>query len=270
MEYGAQPLRPYSPDRLSGYFDAFVQNTQTMHDPSTWNSTLLCLKNQKGYLEDLLSKTATTLNALRDKQTRNERALSTNPAPRTKKKKILQNRWRTDKTITTCENEERVILDCLQVCSSNISTLESLFSPPDASSTAAEYNSGTSAYTESIDTDFDWNNGWADGGGVSPFQRECRNPLLMDDIPPEAGLESMARTDEPKRPLIPPRVHSPPPSVALLAVPPNTAYSQFHHSTLSPAAACFEPSITHSTPLEEKPIDLDKLSISGLLATKRV
>lgn len=278
MDSGAHPVNPYSPRRISGCFDAFVQNTQATQDPSTWMTTLTCLRNQKGYLEDVLSKTSTTLNALRDRQTRNERALSTNPTPRSRKKKILQNRWRTDKTIKTCENEERVVLDCLHVCQNNISTLESIIHPTDTSSIAAENTSSPyQSYwdTNPTSTDFDWN-GWADDGGISPFQRACQRPMSRDGISPEAGLENAALgvpvTTGKRLRRLPPR--SRPPLQASDMVPPpppNTAYTQFH-STLSPEAACFEPSVMHNAPhvVEQGRKELDKLSISGLLASKRV
>ncbi|KAF2799875.1 hypothetical protein K505DRAFT_230137 [Melanomma pulvis-pyrius CBS 109.77] len=250
-----------------------------MHEPSTWTTTLTCLQNQKGYLDGLLSKTATTLNALRDKQSRNDRVLSTNPGPRPKKKKMLQNRWRTDKTIKTCENEEKVILDCLRVCEDNIRTLESILNPQGTFATVAEYNLSNSkcSYRESAITDFDWN-GWADEGPASPFHRERHHALILDEIPPEAYLDD-ASCDRPdtattapasnRPPPFPPRVGAPPSSM-LPPVPPNTTHRQFHHSVLSPEAACFEPSITHFTYAEEGAKNLDKLSISGLLASKRM
>jgi hypothetical protein len=268
MEYGVQLVKPFSPRRLSGYFNTFAQKTHTMQGSSTWTTTLTCLKSQKGYLEDLLSKTATTLNALRDKQGSNDRRLSTRLGPCSKKKKILQNRWRTAKTIKTCENEEKAILNCLQVCENNIHTLESMVYLMGTRTTVAEYNSSNSnwSYTDSAMAEFDWD-GWADEGHMSPFHRQSQRQhalLMLDGIPPEAPVHG------PKRPpMLRPRVHAPP-SAKLPPVPPNTALPQRHHSLLSPEATSFEPHMTHSPTLERRQKELDKLSISGLLASKRM
>lgn len=275
MQHRVPPVNPYAPRRLSGYFDAFVQNTQSKHDPSMWVPTLNCLHGQRGYLEDLLSKTVTTLNVLRDKQTRNERALSTNPSPRSRKKKILQNKWRTNKTIQTCENEERVILDCLQVCVNNISTLEAILSPTELSSSMADYDYDPNrSYADLEDTSVDWR-GWTDGAVFSSLQKGRERSPSVDEIPPDTcleidGFEDLAITDAKRPPPLPPRSRVPlveagPP------VPPNTALTQFSNSSLSAAAAVFEPSITHTPHIdEEMPTELDKLSISGLLASKRM
>ncbi|KAH7130121.1 hypothetical protein B0J11DRAFT_503921 [Dendryphion nanum] len=281
MEHDVQPVNSYSPQRLSGYFDAFVQSTQAVYPQDNWMATLSCLRDQRGYLESLLSKTATTLNALRDRQDKNEWALNANPTPRTKKKKIQQNRWRTNRTIQRCENEEKVILECLQVCNSNISTLESILLPIDSSSTAAEYNShGTylESYleTDSTATGIDWNgwNGWVDGGETSPFQRRCNKPLMVDDIPPEEAFLERSMSCR-KLPPLPPRAAlAVPLSTSLPPAPPKSAYIQFHHSMLSPEATCFESKVLHVNGGAKSPcgetLRLDKLSISGLMASKRV
>jgi hypothetical protein len=262
MEYGVQLVRPYSPRRLSRYLYDFVQNTQTMQDASTWMTTLTCLKSQKRYLDDLLTKTATTLNALRDKQGRNDCLLSATFGPRSKKKKLLQNRWRTDKTIKTCENEEKAILDCLKVCENNMHTLESIVYPIPVGicTTAAEYNSGNSewSYTEPATTNFEWN-GWTDDGTMSPFHRQRQGQyalIMLDEIPPEAHVH------EPERP--PPLRSSvqAPPSAKLLSVPPNTALPRCRYSVLRPEATSFEPHMTHSATVERRRKELDKLSTS--------
>ncbi|KAF2690519.1 hypothetical protein K458DRAFT_288892 [Lentithecium fluviatile CBS 122367] len=237
-----------------------------------WISTLDCLRSQKGYLDNLLSKTAVTLNALRERQTRNERALSTNPTPRSKRKKIQQNKWRTNKTIQTCENEERAILDCLQVCSNNISTLESIINPTDLSSTAVECTV-SNPYALSDTTSFDWN-GWTDNAAISPFQRDRERPLPMDEIPPETPVaQTRFRYMSPtlrRPPPLPLRAHRDP-TALVPPVPPNTAHSQFSHSALSPEAAVIEPSVTHVPHCDDElPRELDKLSISGLLSSKRM
>ncbi|KAF2871375.1 hypothetical protein BDV95DRAFT_606813 [Massariosphaeria phaeospora] len=271
MAPGVQCMNHYCPERLSGYSGSYVPNTQAIYNSADWMSTLTSLQNEKGYLEGLLSKTVTTLNALRDKQTRNERSLIANPSPRTKKKKIQQNRWRTDKTIKTCEKEEKTVLDCLQVCKNNISTLETIFKQMEMSSTAADcYSSDRCSYSESATTAFDWN-GWADEGDMSPFQKRSHRAFSFPSIPPEVRVDEIhlgeavaAETRRPPR--LPPRRRAPPPAAVLPPVPPNSAHIQFHHSTLSPDAACFEPSITHYPHADKKP-ELDKLSISGLLSS---
>ena len=270
MEHGVGPTPLYYPQRPFEYWDSYPPFAQPRCDPGNWMNTLASLRDQQGYLEHLLSKTATTLNALRDRQTRNERALSTNPRPRAKKKKILQNRWRTDKTIKTCENEERVIVNCLQACRRNINTLEAVVQST-APSTAAEYVSCAGyCYTDtaSTATEFDWN-GWADDNSVSPFQKHCHHSFMVDEVAPDSDLKG-PRPDNAvptnrKGPPVPPLARStvPPP-------PPNTARPRFY-SLLSPEAACFEPSVTGDEfPCTGTRNAIDKLSISGLLASKRV
>lgn len=266
MEYSVQPDNPYSPIRPSGYFDTFVHNTQSMHDPTMLDSTLNCLRGQKQYLDELLSKTAVTLNALRDRQTRNDRILSAHPAPRSKRKKIQQNRYKTGKTIKTCENEERAIFSCLQVCETNIHTLEAILYPPDLSSwTSTDYYSNNS-YMESDRGSLDWN-GWTDDSPISPFKRERERPLPMDEIPPETPLPAEyvdIKHNHP--PPLPPRLDIACSSVLPL-VPPNSAYTNF---AFSPEATTFEPSTTQiQLPVARLSKELDKLTISGYLAAKR-
>ncbi|KAJ4352529.1 uncharacterized protein N0V89_007878 [Didymosphaeria variabile] len=265
MEYGLPPIKPYSPDRLSGYFDAFVHNTRTMQDVNTWLPTLNSLRGQKDYLEELLSKTATTLNALRDRQTRNQRVLDTNPTPRSKRKKIQQNRWRTCKTIHTCENEEKVILDCLKVCENNIHTLEAIICPPETPWTRAEYYSSNS-YVDSDTTSFDWQ-GWTEDVAVSPFEKTRIRPLPLDDIAPDT-VASVYAGAETRRPPPPPLRPVSEIDSALPPAPPNSAYTNF---TLSPEATAFKPHGAHlQLPVARLTKELDKLTISGFLASKRM
>lgn len=245
-----------------------------MYELSGWGATLVCLREEKGYLEGLLSKTATTLNALRERQTRNERTLDSHTLSKHKKKKVLQARWRVNKTIQTCEKEERVILDCLQVCTSNINTLQAMLSPEDQSSMAAEYDSSTS-FVGSEQTAFSWA-GWTDNSPISPFQKSREGPFATDEVAPETHLEgveadhvSMAGVN---RPLPPRPLALAAPAETMCLVPPNTARTEYLHSALSPEAAVFEPSVTHNAPDDNKGLarELDKLSISGLLASKRM
>lgn len=280
MEYGVRPAGSYHPRRPSGYFDAFVQDTQITQNSGTWLMTLACLKSQKRYLDDVLSKTATTLNALRDRQSRNDRVLSATLGPRSKKKKISQNRWRTDKTIKTCENEERVIVECLQVCENNIHTLESILYPMGTWTTVASRNLAHSkhSHTDSATTNFDWN-GWEDEGPTSPFQRQKQqHALILDEIPPEAHIHGISvgspstfrKAFAPRHPPpLSPCVHARP-LERLLPVPPGAAQLQSHHSVLSPEATPFEPHRSQTPIIERTQIELDKLSISGLLASKRM
>ncbi|KAL5426543.1 hypothetical protein PMIN04_001858 [Paraphaeosphaeria minitans] len=264
MGYGERPVNPYSPDRLSGYFDAFVHNTQTMHNLNTWAPTLNGLRGQKGYLEGLLSKTVTKLNALRDRQTRNQRILSTNPTPRTKRKKIQQDRWRTSKTIQTCENEEKAILDCLQVCENNIHTLEAIIYPPVLSfNGAGQY--GSNSYGEPDTTSFG-RQGWADDVDISSLEQTGRGPLLLGGV--SADTTASCTEVEIRRPSpLPPR-SVPGPKSAFLVAPPVSAHTDF---MLSPEAATFEPSAAHlQLPVTQLTRELDKLTISGFLASKRM
>ncbi|KAL5379260.1 hypothetical protein DPSP01_008535 [Paraphaeosphaeria sporulosa] len=248
MDYGVRPVISYSPDRLSDCFDACVHNTQMMHNLEKWGPALHNLRGQKGYLEGMLSKTVTTLNALRDRQTRNQCILSTNPTPRTKRKKIQQDRWRTDKTIQTCENEEKIILDCLRVCENNIQTLEAIIYPPESSLNSAEHY-GSNSYGELDTASFDWQ-GWTDDLVISPFERTRTGPLPLDEVSPD----TMAGCTQPRS--------------AFLVAPPNSAYTKFMPR---PEATTFKPSAAHmQLSVTQLARELDKLTISGFLASKRM
>lgn len=80
------PFPCYTEDLPDSYF-TLVQYTGWTLDPS-WTNKLAELREQSRYLEDFLSKKGTILNALRDRETRNERLLSLNPTLRAKRKKI--------------------------------------------------------------------------------------------------------------------------------------------------------------------------------------
>ena len=204
-------------------------------------AALVHLRNQEVYLEDLLSKTAITLNALRDRQTRNERALKENSGPRSKRKKIQQNHWRTDRTIRARENEERILVDCLRVCRFNIRTLERIAFATYVPSTGAGYGGSASlslieseSATATTETEFDWN-GWVNPGDVSPFYPRARRTALNDNVSPETDLvDDMAVAKVP--PAFPPRSNLDPPGP-----PPNSATTQ-RLFPLSPVAPSFEPS----------------------------
>jgi hypothetical protein len=270
------------PFPLAGYTGILVQNTPSMLDTQIWTSMLSSLHSQRCYLNDLLSKTAITLNVLRERRTRNERALSKSPTPRSKRKKIQQNRWRTNRTIQTCENEERVILDCLKVCNSNINILETIVNPQVPSSTVFDYTSSNSM-VDSGPNSFDWG-GWTDDTPVSPFVKTRVRSLPMEEISPETPL-SKTEFDSPspgstRRPS-PQATRSPAGAATLPPLVPsdpvNPAFTHFEEtlfrdefsSVLSPEAAAFEPSLTRrQSDDNELPRKLDKLSISGLLASK--
>lgn len=230
-----------------------MQYTGWMLDPS-WTNKFVELREQKRYLEEFLSKKVTTLNTLRDKETRNERALSLNPTPRSKRKKIQQNNFRTRKTIKQCESEERAALDCLRVCYQNISILALLLNPTEASSTytAGELSCSASRScleTESSATDVDWN-GWTEDGEISPFLRKPQRFAMMDEIAPETPVDEqrpmlrISTANKPPARLS--RVDAPVPSPP----PPNTARGTQFFSSLSPMAKSFQPGSVCET-LEE-------------------
>lgn len=234
-----------------------------MQHSNTWIPTLNNLREQRSYLEGLLAKTVTTLNALRDRQTRTQRILSTNPAPRTRRKKIQQDRWRTSKTIQNCENEEKIILDCMEVCDTNIRTLEAIVYVPRSSWHSTECYSSNS-YLESDATSPDWR-GWTDDVVVSPFEQTRTGPLPLDDIAPDTTA-GYAEAQFRRLSTLPLQLPSDRKSINLIA-PPNSAYTEF---TLSPEAATFKPSTGYQKlPVRQLTRELDKLTISGFLASKR-
>jgi hypothetical protein len=249
MEYGTPSanLHP-SPYGHSDQFNSCFNHTQRMYDPVTWAPTLSCLHGQKDYLEELLSKTATTLNALRDRQTRNERVLSAHAVPRSKRKKVQQNRWRTSKTIQTCENEERVILDCLQVCESNIYTLEALINSPNMTDPSEGLSFGDTHTDPEVEW-LDWK-GWTDDAPVSPFKRNRERLLPMDDVPPEMEVPGHPEARNERRPF-------------------GADITQ-DQGTLRAEALEFKPGAVHlRQPVTVLAKELDKLTISSFLAAKR-
>ncbi|KAF2203186.1 hypothetical protein GQ43DRAFT_278625 [Delitschia confertaspora ATCC 74209] len=254
---------------MLGLFDTFEWNMNGINHSSTWTSTLVVLRDQKQYLEGLLSNTATTLNALRDKQSRYERALSNNQtAPRSKKKKIQHSKWRTGKTIEICENEERILVDCLQVCQNSIHTLETICNPGHYSSTAAVLATTPSpvTYSTSATTDFEWSR-WPDNQDRSQFPKGSRICGIPHEIPPE--VTDVTDFYIKRRSPLPPRSQNS--QAAVPPVPPNSAFEPAFKteksSTLSPKAAVFEPSAIQYVKEDDSAYaDLDKLTISGLLA----
>ncbi|KAF2492219.1 hypothetical protein BU16DRAFT_584346 [Lophium mytilinum] len=223
-----------------------------------WAPDTARLQTQKSYLEELLSTTATTLHTLREKQTRTDRILATGPSPRTKKKRIMQTRWRTGKTIKTCENEERVILDCLKVCNNNLQALQNLEAcnyPAFAEPSFTPLSWYSNATPDTRGADF-WN---GFGDECSPFQKQSQYLTAQDvEVAPhltyeEAVLETLQLS---ARPLVDIPVRR---ARRLACREPQT-------SLLSPLAATFEP--------DEKKHGIapvkDKLTLAGLLSSNRV
>jgi hypothetical protein len=99
---------------------------------------------------------------------------------------------------------------------------------------------------------------WMDGRKPSFTFSE---KVMSEEIPPDHLVDGDASLAGKKPPPLPLRAHVAPSAEPLL-VPPNTAKS---YTALSPGVTGFEPNITHGHSPE-----IDKLSISGLLASKRV
>lgn len=244
---------PYYAPQFPGYLDTFVPQSSTVQDASAWMPTLNALRGQRGYLENLLAKAATKINALRDKQMRNERIASANPEyPRAKRKKISQNQWRTNKTIKTCENEEKVILECLQVCRCNIDTLESLLYPAGCPPGIVDLNSPNS-YAGSDFSGVQWTSGWTDDDEpISPFVPSRGGPIVYRDVAPNHRFSQGL--------LLPDYEHKYPSSL----VPDLKAGS----TLLSAQAPTFIPSFNDRQPKDGGITRIiDKLSISGLLSS---
>ncbi|KAF2020111.1 hypothetical protein BU24DRAFT_419686 [Aaosphaeria arxii CBS 175.79] len=146
-----------------------------------------------------------------------------------------------------------------------------------STTTTAYTPSGSYLEIDTPGTEFDWN-GWGHGE-TSPFQQGCRNTLSTDEIPPDRCAQD-ARIPKLQSPSRKPSHLSvqckiePPCQQSFPLAPPNTAYTPFCHSTLSPVAANFEPRVMHEpSNLREAsvtPPQLDKLSISGFLGSKSV
>jgi hypothetical protein len=337
MEYSDAMNHTYPTSGRLGPWNTAYHLDDYAYAPNPQNpsliSTLNDLYTQRTYLSNLLSRTAVSLNALRERQTKNRRALDTNPTSRSKRKKIEQNAYRTGKTIKTAENEEQVLLDCLRVCCVNIQMVEGMLGihhgiPPNMGLGMAAGNTNCSAVTTAVgeegvgncglssswdsteprcgesygetdatssaDDDMKWN-GWADGDCVSPFQRKATRPVIFDEIPPETPIDekgpqlhdalvasavaaaaaaaaaTVTAGTMKRPPALPPRANRtvPPPP------PPNTGRStQSFSSSLCPLATCFEPGdppvLRTASQGADSTKKLDKLSITGMLASKRV
>jgi hypothetical protein len=101
------------------------------------------LQHEREFLENGLANCVTYLHALRKKQARNERRLSTDPSlPRKKRKKIQQNKRELEKEIKHQERDEQAFLNNLQACKTNIYVAETV-SSPSASLTAPDLASSS-------------------------------------------------------------------------------------------------------------------------------
>lgn len=264
---------PYSP--YSGYFEGAYPDSQTNYDTNNCFADLSSLYLSRTYLEGALAKTTITLNTLRDRQTRNERLLSTCAGPRSKKKKIKQNKWNTGKTIETCEREERAFFDCLQVCIGNIQMLEAIVHSTNTSLVSGHGCSNSNTCSDA--TSFDWQ-GWTDNAIVSPFEKEARHTFSIDEIAPEVCREyaisnkvaAEARRVSAQRPSArTPRANRTCVST-VYPVPIDTTFSYNLRSVLSPEATEFQPERPFGLPVHRPGKEVDKLSISGYLASKRL
>jgi hypothetical protein len=165
----------------------------------------------------------------------------------------MQTRWRTGKTIKTCDNEEKAILDCLKVCNSNLQALYNLelsYFPPFMEPTYTPRFWPSNASPNTLEPDI-WN-GYGDD--CSPFQKESQN-MFTDDVEvaphltyEEALLESLHLSS--RAPVDVPMLKTRRPACKQSEIP-----------ALGPPAASFEPTEkSHGVPPAK-----DKLTVAGLL-----
>jgi hypothetical protein len=225
-----------------------IQNFYPVNETLTWPIHLSRLKSEREILDNDLANCVTYLHALRKKQARAERHLSTNPSlPRKKKKKIQQSKRALEKEIKNRELQEQATLNNLQACKANIYIAEIASPPstilsltiPDLASTSTRCS-----YLDEAESMKQSRNGWTDETINSPFRKQRNSPFFADDIAPDdyPEGESINEVNE--------KNFKHPPSVvqyiddigATLPVPPNSAQSPFR---LSPEAAVFEPYVAY-------------------------
>ncbi|EUC45428.1 hypothetical protein COCMIDRAFT_5340 [Bipolaris oryzae ATCC 44560] len=150
------------------------------------------LELEKDLLENGLANCVTYLQALRKKQSRNERRLAADSSlPVRKKKKIRQSMRHLEKEIQNRERDEQAFLNNLQACKANIYLAETVSSPSTTvSSTIPDLASVSTlcSYPEEPEArDGQWN-GWVDKMASSLFQKDCSNSTSIDDIAPDDHL----------------------------------------------------------------------------------
>jgi hypothetical protein len=241
MEY-----RVFPPTHVTSQFDGASNKTLcTVQPHNTWIVNLARLRNERDILENGLANCVTYLHVLRKKQARNERLLNLEPAPsRKKRKKIQQNKRALDREIRNRQRDEAAFLSNLQTCKANIYvTKEFLRVRTDLSSIAADCTSSTTQWSveKSPTTEISWS-GWIEGAITSPFEKRRSNSFSVHEFAPdelaEPDYDTIAVEDSP-RPLPFSRSTR---DIAVLPIPPNTAYPDICPSLLSPEAAIFEPS----------------------------
>jgi hypothetical protein len=241
MNYGIHPFA-HQPNQFNDFFKLTSFGTVPR---TTWTGDLAWLRNEQDILENGLATCVTYVLALRKKQARNERLLHVDPSPtRKKRKKIEQSKRVLDREIRNGQRDEQAFLSNLRACKANIYVAEGLTcTPVTFSSTTADCTSSTTQLScgDSAATEISWS-GWTEGAIMSPFEKKRSNPFFVNDVAPdELGIEqdgdivaiSMLRP----LPLIrdAEEMDAPP-------VPPNSAHSNYRHSSLSPEAAVFKPS----------------------------
>ncbi|KAH7350381.1 hypothetical protein BKA66DRAFT_476466 [Pyrenochaeta sp. MPI-SDFR-AT-0127] len=208
----------------------------------SWPFEVARLLSEKEVLDIGLANCVTYLHALRKKQARNERRLSTNPTlPRRKRKKIQQSKRELEREIKNREQDEQAFLNNLQACQANIYIAQTMSQPPtQVLPSVVDYHSNSIAEA-SEQTEISWN-GWTDDAVVSPFHKPRNSPFFSNEIAPDEGFDGMAGRGGPLAPIRCFEENS-----TSLAAPPNAARSQFLYSMLSPEAAVFDPHVTYTS-----------------------
>jgi hypothetical protein len=226
-----------------------TQNFYPVNQILTSPPELSRLRYEKEILENGLANCVTYLQALRKKQVRNERRLSTDPSlPRKKRKKLQQSKRELEKEIRNREQDEQAFLDNLQAVKTNIYIAETASSPSTTLSLTVPdlASSSTQCFypEDSEPTELSWN-GWTDDTVMSPFQKQSNNPFFVDDIAPDDGphgrtIDEAIDRNSKRASTIVQYIED---VGATLPVPPNTAQSL---SMLSPNAAVFQPYATYT------------------------
>ena len=233
---------------------AFNLNPCLIDPYNTRTLDIARLRHEREILEIGLANCVTYLHALRKKQARNERLLNLNPLPpRKKRKKIQQSKRELDREIKNRERDEQAFLHNLQACKTNLYIAEGLpYASTDVPSMVADNTSSMTqcSYDESEPAEISWN-GWTDDGVMSPFEKRRSNGYFTKELAPDEF------NDVPEDGTIVVRDIKRPHSLVSNAEE-HAAHSHHLQSSLSPAAADFEPIISHaprSRVLAERRID---------------
>lgn len=282
MSYNMHFESRSSPSLYGQFPGAFLYNPYINQIPFSLPYDLNRLYHEKDLLSKGLADCVTYLKALREKQTKCIYQLNLQPSlPQKKRKRLQQSRKYLDNEVKNRSLAEQAYLSNLQACEMNIHLANikayglsaACFHAHQSISTSTLYTPTLCSNSGSEATDLTWD-GWTDETELSPFQRKSYYPFAVEDFAPDAYKEAVRRDS-----VVAKDVKCPPPLCRdafelwdSLPAPPNTACSQYMHSTFpSPAAPCFKPTYSSVVQRSSHPqSSIKKLSISSAAAANTI